>query len=230
MTMNKTCRTIAVATIFAASALMAGCAIPERPSIEMSDVSEVTGRVVALHRGQRIVSLRGSEGNVVTFKVDQAVRNFDQVRVGDEVKLQFYESVAIFVTSDGKPPAADGAVAVAVAPKGARPGGEVVEVTEVSATIQAINPVRRVLTYFSAGGPRGVDVTRFDPNEVALNARETEILQRVAKGYTLPEIAGQLGLSRHTVADYVKQIYRKLNVSSRAEAALEAARRGLVRP
>ncbi|MFV0680386.1 response regulator transcription factor [Ottowia sp.] len=60
--------------------------------------------------------------------------------------------------------------------------------------------------------------------------RETEILQRVAKGYTLPEIAVQLGLSRHTVADYVKQIYRKLNVSSRAEAALEAARRGLVRP
>ena len=89
---------------------------------------------------------------------------------------------------------------------------------------------RRVLTYFSAGGPRGVDVTRFDPNEVALNARETEILQRVTKGYTLPEIAGQLGLSRHTVADYVKQIYRKLNVSSRAEAALAAARRGLVRP
>ena len=86
-----------------------------------------------------------------------------------------------------------------------------------------------MLTYFSAGGPRGVDVTRFDPNEVALNARETEILQRVAKGYTLPEIAGQLGLSRHTVADYVKQIYRKLNVSSRAEAALEAARRGLVK-
>ncbi len=88
---------------------------------------------------------------------------------------------------------------------------------------------RRVLSYFSAGGPRGVDVTRFDAEAVALSARETEILQRVAKGFTLPEIAGQLGLSRHTVADYVKQIYRKLNVSSRAEAALEAARRGLVR-
>ena len=89
---------------------------------------------------------------------------------------------------------------------------------------------RRMLAYFSQGGPRVVDVTRFDPHEVALNGRETDILQRVAKGYTLPEIAGQLNLSRHTVADYVKQIYRKLNVSSRAEAALEAARRGLVRP
>ena len=56
---------------------------------------------------------------------------------------------------------------------------------------------------------------------------ETEVLQRVAKGYTLPEIAQQFGLSRHTIADYVKQIYRKLNVSSRAEAALEAQRLGL---
>ena len=65
--------------------------------------------------------------------------------------------------------------------------------------------------------------------EVALTERETEVLQRVGKGYTLPEIAQQLALSRHTVADYVKQIYRKLDISSRAEAALEAARRGLVR-
>ena len=65
--------------------------------------------------------------------------------------------------------------------------------------------------------------------EVVLTERETEVLQRVGKGYTLPEIAQQLGLSRHTVADYVKQIYRKLDISSRAEAALEAARRGLVR-
>ncbi len=89
---------------------------------------------------------------------------------------------------------------------------------------------RRVLSYFASGGVRTLDLTRVDPDEVALNARETDILQRVAKGYTLPEIAEQLGLSRHTVADYVKQIYRKLNVSSRAEAALEAARRGLVRP
>jgi DNA-binding CsgD family transcriptional regulator len=87
-----------------------------------------------------------------------------------------------------------------------------------------------VLNYFARGGARAVDLVRLDPDEVALNARETDILQRVAKGYTLPEIAEQLGLSRHTVADYVKQIYRKLNVSSRAEAALEAARRGLVRP
>ena len=89
---------------------------------------------------------------------------------------------------------------------------------------------RRVLAHFADAGQRRQAVVRQLEEEVNLTARETEVLQRVAKGYTLPEIAAQFGLSRHTVADYIKQVYRKLNVSSRAEAALEAARRGLVNP
>jgi DNA-binding NarL/FixJ family response regulator len=89
---------------------------------------------------------------------------------------------------------------------------------------------RRVLAHFAGAGGRRQAAVRQLEEEVSLTARETEVLQRVAKGYTLPEIALQFGLSRHTVADYIKQVYRKLNVSSRAEAALEAARRGLVNP
>jgi DNA-binding NarL/FixJ family response regulator len=84
---------------------------------------------------------------------------------------------------------------------------------------------RRVMAYFSAKAkPQASSLPH-----VALTDRESEVLLRVAKGYTLPEIGVQLGLSRHTIADYVKQIYRKLNVSSRAEAALEAQRLGLFR-
>ena len=83
---------------------------------------------------------------------------------------------------------------------------------------------RRVMAYFSAKAKPAASM----PN-VSLTDRESEVLLRVAKGYTLPEIGVQLGLSRHTIADYVKQIYRKLNVSSRAEAALEAQRMGLFR-
>jgi DNA-binding NarL/FixJ family response regulator len=83
---------------------------------------------------------------------------------------------------------------------------------------------RRVMAYFSAKAKPTVNTTLIN---VSLTDRESEVLLRVAKGYTLPEIGVQLGLSRHTIADYVKQIYRKLNVSSRAEAALEAQRLGL---
>ena len=64
---------------------------------------------------------------------------------------------------------------------------------------------------------------------VALTDRENEVLLRVGKGYTLPEIGIHLNLSRHTIADHVKQINHKLNVSSRAEAVLEAQRLGLFR-
>jgi DNA-binding NarL/FixJ family response regulator len=82
---------------------------------------------------------------------------------------------------------------------------------------------RRVIAHFAAQArPQAPAVPK-----IQLTDRESEVLLRVAKGYTLPEIGVQLCLSRHTIADYVKAIYRKLNVSSRAEAALEAQRLGL---
>ena len=84
---------------------------------------------------------------------------------------------------------------------------------------------RRVIAYFAAQAKPQKDMIP----HVQLTDRENEVLLRVAKGFTLPEIGVQLNLSRHTIADYVKQIYRKLNVSSRAEAALEAQRLGLFR-
>lgn len=83
---------------------------------------------------------------------------------------------------------------------------------------------RKVIAYFAAQAKPSSQALL---HEVSLTERESEVLLRVAKGFTLPEIGVQLGLSRHTIADYVKQIYRKLNVSSRAEAALEAQRLGL---
>jgi DNA-binding NarL/FixJ family response regulator len=89
---------------------------------------------------------------------------------------------------------------------------------------------RRVLAHFASGVQPPRTLQHLAEDGVHLTVRETEVLQRVAKGYTLLEIAQQFGLSRHTVDHYVKQVYRKLNVSSRAEAALEAARRGLVQP
>jgi DNA-binding NarL/FixJ family response regulator len=82
---------------------------------------------------------------------------------------------------------------------------------------------RKVIAYFAAQAKPQANALP----HVSLTERESEVLLRVAKGFTLPEIGVQLGLSRHTIADYVKQIYRKLNVSSRAEAALEAQRLGL---
>jgi DNA-binding NarL/FixJ family response regulator len=64
--------------------------------------------------------------------------------------------------------------------------------------------------------------------QITLTERETEVLRLIAKGMTNPEVARILNLSANTVPSYVKEIYRKLNVSSRAEVALTARNMGLV--
>ncbi|MEN9418867.1 MAG: hypothetical protein RI988_2487 [Pseudomonadota bacterium] len=61
-----------------------------------------------------------------------------------------------------------------------------------------------------------------------LTPRETEVLTYLSKGFTIKEIAGLMGIKWFTVNDHIKAVYRKLNVSSRAEAAVLASKHGLV--
>jgi DNA-binding NarL/FixJ family response regulator len=51
-----------------------------------------------------------------------------------------------------------------------------------------------------------------------LSEREREVLQLLEKGFLYKEIAGQLGISTHTVDCYLRRIYEKLHVRSRAQA------------
>ena len=64
--------------------------------------------------------------------------------------------------------------------------------------------------------------------EQNLTPRERETLVLLAKGFKLRDVAQQMGVTQNTAAGFVKIVYRKLNVSNRAEAAVEAARMGLI--
>ncbi|HEY7775329.1 MAG TPA: response regulator transcription factor [Kineobactrum sp.] len=75
---------------------------------------------------------------------------------------------------------------------------------------------RRVLAYFQP-----------QPAE-ELTARELQVLTLIAQGLPLKAVGDALCISSHTVGDHVKHIYRKLRVHTRAEAALQAAKRGLI--
>ena len=62
-----------------------------------------------------------------------------------------------------------------------------------------------------------------------LTEREQEVLQHIAEGKTNKEIANQLSISEKTVKNHVRNIFHKLDVFDRTQAAITAIRRGIIR-
>jgi DNA-binding NarL/FixJ family response regulator len=92
---------------------------------------------------------------------------------------------------------------------------------------------RRLLQYFSGAqrdpAPRPAERdAALDDQLLPLSAREQEVLMLIAKGLQIAQVAQALGITANTVCSHIKNIYRKRSVSSRAEAALEARRLGLI--
>jgi DNA-binding NarL/FixJ family response regulator len=67
-----------------------------------------------------------------------------------------------------------------------------------------------------------------EPQPPLLTSRERQVLIKLSSGNSIEKIGFELGISRHTVGDHVKNLYRKLKISSRAEAALQARFLGLL--
>ncbi len=103
------------------------------------------------------------------------------------------------------------------------------EVRSLHAGGSPINPmVARKLLLRTAGMAAAAPATSnaAEGAETALSTREAEVLRMVARGHTLEEVAQALGVSRHTVRSFVRRIYGKLQVGTRAEAVRSAASRG----
>ena len=60
-----------------------------------------------------------------------------------------------------------------------------------------------------------------------LSEREAEVLRLVAAGFTNPQIAATLYISRKTAEHHVSNILMKLGVASRSEAAAASVRLGI---
>ncbi|HEY4370620.1 MAG TPA: response regulator transcription factor [Burkholderiales bacterium] len=61
-----------------------------------------------------------------------------------------------------------------------------------------------------------------------LSERERQVLELITKGFSYEEIARLMDISRHTVRTFVRRIYAKLEVGSKAEAIYEARSQGLL--
>jgi hypothetical protein len=107
---------------------------------------EVTAKVTAIDTKNRKVTLLLPEGDKETVRVPPEAVNFDQISVGDVVKATLTEEVVVYLDEEGASVPDAYAAGVALAPKGAQPGGVVAEAVKVTATVTAIDQVNRTAT------------------------------------------------------------------------------------
>ncbi len=88
------------------------------------------------------------------------------------------------------------------------------------------NLARRLLNKFEQPQAQ-TQAIQESKNKEKLSEREKQVLKLVASGYTSTEIGSRLIISAQTVNTHIKNIYRKLNVRTRAQAVSFAASRGL---
>jgi len=69
----------------------------KKPGVVAVDTIQITAKIEAIDYKKRSLTLKGPEGNAMTFKVDKGVKNFDQVKKGDEVVIRNTEALAIKV-------------------------------------------------------------------------------------------------------------------------------------
>lgn len=67
-----------------------------------------------------------------------------------------------------------------------------------------------------------------EPAQPLLSPREQQALELITRGFSYDEIAELMGVTRNTVMTFVRRIYQKLEVSSKAEAIFEARSHGLL--
>ena len=92
------------------------------------------------------MTLVSPKGTKSTYVAGPEVVNFAQIRVGDQVRATVTEEVAIFIGS-GAPPSAMVGAGVALAPVGAKPGGVVVETTQVTVKVTTVDAKSRKVTF-----------------------------------------------------------------------------------
>jgi len=115
--------------------------------------------------------------------------------------------------------------------KDSSPAKIVDEIRSLASGGSPISPIiaRQVLARFRQVGAGGASQP-VAPEETPqlLSAREKEVLELITKGFTANEIARLMELSPFTVRSFVRRIYTKLKVTSKAEAIYEARSLGLL--
>jgi hypothetical protein len=171
MRKHLTAVALAVAAIAApihAQAQTAGAVVAKEPGkVAMAEAVRVAATVQAIDKEKRLVTLKGPKGNTFVVNAGPEVKNFDHIKVGDQVVVRYVEALTLELKK------ASGGIrervereAAAVAQPGEKPGAAVGRQVTVVADVMAKDAKRQTLRL--RGVERTIDLKVPDPKQFKL--------------------------------------------------------------
>ena len=165
---------VSLAVVLAAPvhAQAGGAAVATAPGkAVIAETVKLTGTITAIDAKTRDVTIKGAQGNEVVVTAGPDVKNFDKLKVGDAVALQYVEALTLELKKGGGLVVARSEKANAVAAKpGELPAGAVGRQVTVVADVVATDPAKQTITL---KGPQ---------RTVTMRIPDAEQFKRVAKG------------------------------------------------
>lgn len=150
----KTMWAAAIATVSCLA--LTGSALAAEPMaakpIVVKDEITLKAKVIAIDHTTRDLTLEGEQGNIVALTVDESVKRFDSMKVGDTVTAHYYESVAYDIKKPGTAAKPDTLTEQGGKLTGQKPGGKVASVATTTVTITAIDTATPAVTVRGSDG------------------------------------------------------------------------------
>ena len=163
---------LAAAVALPAAAQTGGAVVAKGPGVAAAaETIELTATITAIDAATRAVTLKGPQGKELTLTAGAEVKNFAQMKVGDQVKVKYIEALTLELKKGSTAPVSRTETTGAAGAKpGERPAGAAGRQVTIVAEVVGLDPAKQLVTL--RGPQRTVDLKVADPEQ----------FKRVAKG------------------------------------------------
>lgn len=160
--------------------------------------------IVAVDKDTRTLTLKGEDGKEWTFTAGPEVRNFDQIRRGDRVIIEYFQGFALALGPKGSGTRGRlDTLEMERAKRGEKPAGRVTRRVEVTARVKAVNKKGRTVTLLGPmrtlvlGVSSDVDLSRV---EVGQDVEAVYIESYAVSVVPAPKVSGTVKIESTSVA------------------------------
>jgi len=122
------------------------------------DTITLTATVTDINAETREISIAANDGSINTIVASPMVANFDQIRVGDQIKVEMISELAIYLRKAGDESTAEDALIMAGAAMGEKPAGLIASTSETTAVVESIDLENHTATLRTSAGAKTIKV------------------------------------------------------------------------